>query len=218
VRDAAVIEAFRANGGRVGGSLAGTPILLLHHRGARSGVERVTPLAYTPHGDDHYLITASSGGSPAHPRWYHNLKAHPTVEIEAGAETFRVQAEELDGAARDALWPGLVAASPSLRDYEAKAGRTIPLFRLTRLTGEPAPVTARSRSRSRRFRPLGRAVDARIGSTCPCKGAICSRQVNRLYRSKTFRPGCPYRREASALSDSWEGAPLAHPGRVGGAA
>jgi deazaflavin-dependent oxidoreductase (nitroreductase family) len=132
VRDAAVIEEFRANRGRVGGPLAGTPILLLHDVGARSGIERVTPLAYTPHGDGRYLITASSGGSPAHPRWYHNLKAHPTVEIEVGAETVTVRAEELDGAARDALWPRLVAASPSLRDYEAKAGRTIPLFRLTR--------------------------------------------------------------------------------------
>jgi deazaflavin-dependent oxidoreductase (nitroreductase family) len=132
VRDAAVIEEFRAHGGRVGGALAGTPILLLHHLGARSGIERVTPLAYTRHGDGRYLITASSGGSPAHPGWYHNLKAHPAVEIEVGAETFTVRAEELDGAARDALWPELLAASPSLREYQARAGRRIPLLRLTR--------------------------------------------------------------------------------------
>jgi deazaflavin-dependent oxidoreductase (nitroreductase family) len=131
VGDAEVIEEFRANGGRVGGALADTPILLLHHIGARSGLERVTPLAYTPH-EDGYLIVASSGGAPAHPGWYHNLKVHPTVEIEVGAETLSVQAEELEGAARQALWPKLLAASTSLADYQAKTRRTMPLFRLTR--------------------------------------------------------------------------------------
>jgi hypothetical protein len=43
--NAGVIAEFRSNGGRVGGPLADTPILLLHHLGARSGVERVTPVA-----------------------------------------------------------------------------------------------------------------------------------------------------------------------------
>lgn len=41
-----IIAEFRANGGRVGGQLQGSDILLLHHTGARSGVERVAPLAY----------------------------------------------------------------------------------------------------------------------------------------------------------------------------
>jgi deazaflavin-dependent oxidoreductase (nitroreductase family) len=132
VRDAAVIEEFRANGGRVGGSLASTPILLLHHGGAKSGIERVTPLAYTPQGDGRYLIVASNGGSPAHPGWHHNLKAYPTIEIEVGTATLTVRAEELDGAARDALWPELVAASSSLADYQSKARRRIPLVMLTR--------------------------------------------------------------------------------------
>jgi deazaflavin-dependent oxidoreductase (nitroreductase family) len=104
--------------------------LLLHHVGARSGIERVTPLVYTPHADG-YLITASSGGSPAHPGWYHNLKARPRVEVEVGGERFAALAEELEGAARDALWPGLLAASPSLREYDAATARRIPLFVLT---------------------------------------------------------------------------------------
>ena len=83
-----VIEEFRANDGLVTGSLTGTPILLLHHVGARSGIERVTPLSYTPYRAGGYLIVASNGGSPTHPSWYHNLKAHPTTHVEVGPETF----------------------------------------------------------------------------------------------------------------------------------
>jgi deazaflavin-dependent oxidoreductase (nitroreductase family) len=127
-----IIEDFRANGGRVGGPLADTPMLLLHHIGAKSGIERVTPLAYTPHGDGRYVIVASNGGSPTHPGWYHNLNANPVVEIEVGTETFTVRAAELNGAARSPLWSKLVAASASLREYQATTARQIPMLMLTR--------------------------------------------------------------------------------------
>ena len=127
-----IIEEFRADGGRVGGPLAGTPMLLLHHVGAKSGVVRVTPLAYTPDGDGRYVIVASNGGSATNPGWYHNLKANPAVEVEVGTETFTVRADELKGAARQPLWSALLAASPSLREYEAKTARHIPVFTLTR--------------------------------------------------------------------------------------
>jgi deazaflavin-dependent oxidoreductase (nitroreductase family) len=72
-----IIAEFRANEGHVGGPLAGTPILLLHHIGAKSGVERVTPLAYHPQADGGFVIVASNGGSPRHPSWYYNLKTIP---------------------------------------------------------------------------------------------------------------------------------------------
>ena len=66
-----IIEEFRANEGRVGGPLAGTPILLLHHIGAKSGIERVTPLVCSPQGDGRHLLVASNAGSPTHPGWYY---------------------------------------------------------------------------------------------------------------------------------------------------
>jgi deazaflavin-dependent oxidoreductase (nitroreductase family) len=128
--DRAIVEEFRANGGRVGGVLAGTPLMLVHHIGARSGVAHVTPLACTVRGPGEYLIVASNGGSRTHPAWYHNLKAHPVVTVELGAETFAATATELEGAERAAVWPGLLAASPSLRDFAARAGREIPVFAL----------------------------------------------------------------------------------------
>ena len=129
---ASVIAEFRANHGRVSGDLAGTPIILIHHIGAKTQTERVTPLAYSAQPDRRLVIAASNGGSATHPAWYHNLKAHPTIDVELGTETFTVQAEEVEGAARAALWPKLVAASPSLGEFQAKTPRRIPLFTLTR--------------------------------------------------------------------------------------
>jgi len=117
-----MIEEFRANEGRVGGSWAGTTLILIHHIGARSGIERVSPLA----------IVASNGGSPAHPDWYYNLKANPRINVEVGTQTFTVLAEELDGTARAGLWPKLVAEYPSVGEYQTRTTRQIPVFMLTR--------------------------------------------------------------------------------------
>lgn len=41
-----IIEEFRANDGVVGGPFEGASLLLLHTTGARSGEERINPLAY----------------------------------------------------------------------------------------------------------------------------------------------------------------------------
>jgi len=127
-----IIEEFRANEGRVGGIWEGSPIILIHHIGAKSGIERVTPLGCFPLGDGRFAIVASNGGSPGHPHWYYNLKAHPAINVEVGGQTFTVVAEELDGAARAELWPTLVAEASSLAEYQAKASRQIPVFLLTR--------------------------------------------------------------------------------------
>ena len=127
-----IIEEFRANQGRVGGPWAGTPVILIHHIGARSGIERVTPLACSPRGHGRFAIAASNGGSPTHPHWYHNLKANPKITAEAGAQTFTALAEELDDTARARLWPELVAEAPDLGRIQARTTRQIPVFMLTR--------------------------------------------------------------------------------------
>ena len=120
-------------------------MLLLHHIGARSGIERVTPLAYRHHGDGRYVIVASNGGSPTHPGWYHNLKANPVVEVEVGTETFTACAEELEAAAHHALWSEVVTASASLREYQAKTARRIPMLMLTRAAQRPGLGARRAR-------------------------------------------------------------------------
>jgi len=129
--NAAIIDEFRATGGHPGGDWAGTPMVLIHHTGARSGIERVTPLGCFPLGDDRVAVVASSGGSPSHPAWYHNLKANPEITVEFEARTFRAVARELDDTARAELWPALVARFPTVGVYQATTARQIPVFILT---------------------------------------------------------------------------------------
>jgi deazaflavin-dependent oxidoreductase (nitroreductase family) len=127
-----IIEEFRANGGRVGGPWAGITLILVHHIGAKSGIERVSPVAYSLQGEGRFAIWAANGGSPAHPNWYYNLTADPRIKVEVDTQTFTVLAQELDDTARAELWPKLVAQYPSLGEVQAKTTRQIPVFMLTR--------------------------------------------------------------------------------------
>jgi deazaflavin-dependent oxidoreductase (nitroreductase family) len=126
-----IINEFRANAGVVGGGFAGAPLLLLHHQGAKTGKARVSPLAYLPVGDA-YAVFGSKAGAPSHPHWYLNLKAHPDVEIEVGADTVKVTAREAEGTERDEIWARQKAAMPGFADYEEKAKgiRQIPVILL----------------------------------------------------------------------------------------
>ena len=126
----AIIEEFRANAGRVGGGFEGAPMVLLHHRGARSGTERVSPLVYQPVGDA-FAVFASKAGAPSHPHWYLNLVANPDTTVEVGTETIDVRARVADGEERDRIWEEQKARMPGFADYEVKAeGRRIPVVML----------------------------------------------------------------------------------------
>jgi len=127
-----IIKEFRANQGRVGGPWAGITLILIHHIGARSGIEHVSPLAYSLQGDGRFAIWAANGGSPTHPNWYYNLTVAPRIKVEVDTQTFTVLAEELDDTARAELWPKLVAQYPQLGETQAKTMRQIPVFMLTR--------------------------------------------------------------------------------------
>ena len=130
--NAMIIAEYRANEGRVGGPWAGSPLILIHHVGAKSGIERVTPLGCFPQGDGCYVIVASNGGSRTHPDWYYNLKANPKIDVEWGRQTFTVRVQELNGLARAELWPKLVAEVPQLDDFQSRVTRQIPVLMLTR--------------------------------------------------------------------------------------
>ena len=84
--NAGVVEEFRANEGRVSGPFEGAPMVLVHHRGRKSGVQRVVPLMYLPDDDDPDVIYifASKAGAPTNPEWYYNLLAAGTTEVERG--------------------------------------------------------------------------------------------------------------------------------------
>jgi deazaflavin-dependent oxidoreductase (nitroreductase family) len=125
-----VIEEFRANEGKAGGMFEGMPLLLLHNVGAKSGTEYVTPLVYLPD-DGRYLIFASKGGAPAHPGWFHNLKANPDVAIEVGTDKLDVLAEEVSGEERDRLYAIQEEQQPQFTCYAQKTDRKIPVIALT---------------------------------------------------------------------------------------
>lgn len=126
-----VIAEFRENGGKVGGMFEGAPMILVHHLGAKSGTERVSPMVYFPDGD-RMLVVASKAGAPTNPDWYHNLKAHPRVDVEVGTETFPVEVEELGPEERAQTWPRITAAMPGFAEYQEKTTRTIPVLALSR--------------------------------------------------------------------------------------
>jgi deazaflavin-dependent oxidoreductase (nitroreductase family) len=129
--NAQIIEEFHANEGRVGGPFEGMSLLLLHHMGAKSGESRINPLAYQSD-DGRYVIFASKAGAPTNPDWYHNLKAHPNVQIEVGTETIEVVASEADGDERERLYRTQAERIPQFAEYEEKAaGRVIPVVILT---------------------------------------------------------------------------------------
>ncbi|MGW5385115.1 nitroreductase family deazaflavin-dependent oxidoreductase [Nocardia sp. NPDC003963] len=126
-----VITEFREKGGTVGGMFEGFPLILVHHIGARSGVERVAPLVPYVEGD-RIFVFASLGGSPKHPAWYHNLVANPNTTVEYGAETFSVAAHVLPRAERDEIYAKQVAVQPQFGEYQRKTDRVIPVVELQR--------------------------------------------------------------------------------------
>jgi deazaflavin-dependent oxidoreductase (nitroreductase family) len=126
-----IIEEFRANGGKLGGSFDGVPMLLLHHKGAKSGVERVNPVMYRPVGES-IAVFASKGGAPTNPDWYYNLRAHPETTVEVGTETIPVVARVLDDAEREPIWDAHKRANPAFADYERRTTRQIPVVILER--------------------------------------------------------------------------------------
>jgi deazaflavin-dependent oxidoreductase (nitroreductase family) len=129
-----IIEEFRANEGRVGGPFEGRPILLLHHKGAKSGLERVNPLAYQAVGDGKWAIFGSKGGAPTNPDWYHNLIANPRARVEIGTETFEVTARVAEGEERERIWEDQKTAMPGFADYEQKTKRPIPVIVLEKIS------------------------------------------------------------------------------------
>jgi deazaflavin-dependent oxidoreductase (nitroreductase family) len=129
-RNKAIIEEFRANGGKVGGYFANMPLLLLHTIGAKSQRPRINPVAYTKDGD-RFVIIASKGGAPTNPDWFYNVVAHPLVTVEVGTEKFQAQAMIPAEPERTRLYDQMAAARPNFAEYQRKTTRRIPVIVLT---------------------------------------------------------------------------------------
>ena len=127
----AIIEEFRANEGKVGGQFAGANLLLLHTKGAKSGLERTNPVMYFMD-DNRYVVIASKGGAETHPDWYHNLLAHPEISVEVGTEQFMAIATVPSEPERTRLYEKMESIRPAFTEYKNKTSRVIPVVTLTR--------------------------------------------------------------------------------------
>ena len=119
--------AYKASGGRVGGSfLQGAPVALLTTTGRKSGQPRVSPLLFLRDGD-RVVLVASQGGRTNNPMWYLNLKADPKVSVQIKKEVLELTARDATEAERAHYWPQLVAMYSSFEDYQTWTDRVIPI-------------------------------------------------------------------------------------------
>jgi deazaflavin-dependent oxidoreductase (nitroreductase family) len=128
VQNGQVIKEFRAHRGKVGGVYEGMPILLLHHRGAKTGIARVNPMTYLRLDDDSVAVFASNNAAPNNPDWYHNLQAHPGTTIEIGNRTIEVLARVAEGPERERIWTRQKKLNPLFAEFEQRTTRQIPVI------------------------------------------------------------------------------------------
>jgi len=124
------IEEFRRNDGKVGGQFEGFPLLLLTSTGARSGLQRVNPVAYFDV-DGKIYIVGSAAGRDNNPAWVHNIRANPRVIVEIGSQAPRPgTVRELPRGERDSVYRIVVERAPGFGEYQERTDRVIPIFEL----------------------------------------------------------------------------------------
>lgn len=118
---------YKLSGGRLMNRYAGDPICLVTMTGAKSGKRRIVPLMYVPHGDN-VILVASLAGAPQNPFWYHNLRAHPNIEVGYDGQRRNLRARIVDSTEKAELWPICVEHYASFEDYQKRTNRDIPIF------------------------------------------------------------------------------------------
>ncbi|MDA1280646.1 MAG: nitroreductase family deazaflavin-dependent oxidoreductase [Chloroflexi bacterium] len=124
------VELYEGSGGTKGFTLkdTGLPVIIVTHRGRKTGAIRKTPLMKVVDGNN-YVLVASMGGAPKHPLWYHNLKTDPNVEIRDETEVYSMRVREVtDPPENQRLWAIAVAAYPPYEEYQKRTDRVIPVF------------------------------------------------------------------------------------------
>jgi deazaflavin-dependent oxidoreductase (nitroreductase family) len=124
------VEVYEGSGGTRGTTLldTGLPVIIVTHRGNKTGAIRKTPLMRVKDGDS-YILVGSQGGAPTNPAWVHNLRINPDVEIRDETEVQPMRVREVDDEAeRSRLWKLAVATFPPYADYQQRTTRRIPVF------------------------------------------------------------------------------------------
>ena len=131
------VELYEGSDGAEGTELRGLPVIIVTHRGRKTGAIRKTPLMKVTDGE-HYVLVGSRGGAPEHPVWVHNLRADPEVEIRDMAEVQQMRVRQADGEEKARLWEIAVAAFPPYAEYQQRTERAIPVFVAEPIASAPA--------------------------------------------------------------------------------
>ena len=124
------VELYESTNGAEGTTLrdSGLPVIIVTHRGRRTGAIRKTPLMRAVDGEN-YILVASMGGAPENPSWYYNLKTNPNVEIRDKATVTPMTVQEIsDPGEKQRLWDIAVEAYPPYAEYQDRTDREIPVF------------------------------------------------------------------------------------------
>jgi F420H(2)-dependent quinone reductase len=124
------VELYESSGGTKGTTLrdTGLPVVIVTHRGNKTGAIRKTPLMRVKEGDN-YVLVGSQGGAPKDPAWVHNLRADQHIELRDGTIVRPMRVREVkDAVERARLWILAVAAYPPYAEYQARTKRQIPVF------------------------------------------------------------------------------------------
>jgi deazaflavin-dependent oxidoreductase (nitroreductase family) len=117
----------RLSGGRALNTLGGDDVCFVTMTGAKSGRRLTIPLMYVPY-EKGVLLVASQGGAPKNPVWYHNLVAHPDIEVRHRTNAMNLRARLARPDEKGALWPICDAHYAPYADYRARTTRDIPIF------------------------------------------------------------------------------------------
>lgn len=127
----------KVSGGRIGRRFpGGQQVVWITTLGRKSGEWRRNPLlAVHEDGDPAkpWLITGSNAGQAAVPGWVFNVREHDEGTMEIDGSSTPVRFVEATGEDRDRLYAQMTEIWSAYRQYEANAGRPIPVFRVTPL-------------------------------------------------------------------------------------
>ncbi|MFT4087449.1 MAG: nitroreductase family deazaflavin-dependent oxidoreductase [Gordonia sp. (in: high G+C Gram-positive bacteria)] len=125
--------------------IAGLPSVTMTIPGRKSGAPRVTTVLAAPENDhpadggdlsSSWLVAGSYFGGPKTPTWVYNLRAASTIDVERRGRHARTAPAELDGDEYAEAWDLLESVWPNFALYKKRTDRTIPVFRLTPVSGD----------------------------------------------------------------------------------
>ena len=119
--------------GRLGTSMGGQTVLILHTTGRKSGQPRAVPISYFRDGEQYFII-GSNWAQEKHASWYFNLKDNPRAALEVNGEKISVVAREVEGEEYVRLWNAAVARYPYYAGYKKSVTRKIPIMLFEQVT------------------------------------------------------------------------------------